>query len=193
MATKTPSIEPLPANLFWESALADRLGISRTAVRLLRKQHLTTEDWRFQGNAVVLTAAGLAKIEAALGGAVSTPTGEEARAEANGGAAADVPRVMPGPPPKRHFVVLRIPVHRVDAPQKKLLIARPVPADFAPCAAWEVHRKLAGLVHSPELRERPVLVRDNTNFRPGMVFEAVSIGTGMWQFAGRLPRRPGRW
>lgn len=195
----------LPTDLFWESTAAERLGVSRTRLRELRKQHLTETDWRFEGNAVVLTAAGFAKINAVLSGAALSRNATQTPAESPGGPSVSLPApslgappppaavVPPGPPPKRHFVVTRVPVHRVDSPQKKIVMARPVPADFLPCKPWELAKHAATLVDSPELRERPIRVRDNSHFAAGMVFVAVNTGHGMWQFIGRLPRRPGRW
>jgi hypothetical protein len=48
-----------------------------------------------------------------------------------------------------------------------------------------------------------VRVRDNTNFAPGMIFEAIESCDGIWQFrnqpnrdestVGRLPRQKGKW
>lgn len=166
---------PAP-DLYWESQVADRLGVSRTRLRGLRKQHLrpgehfaTTDD-----NAIALTPAGLALIERVLASGATKP------ADAKRGAAAGQPAesVPPGPPEKKRFLILRVPTHRIDQPQKKILICRELiePAQPGPLPA-----------------ERPVRVRDNSNFRAGMMLEATSIGYGMWQYLGRLPRRPGRW
>jgi hypothetical protein len=46
-----------------------------------------------------------------------------------------------------------------------------------------------------QLAEGPVraLVRDNSNFMPGMEVELTKSPAGQWQFCGRLPRRRGRW
>lgn len=46
-----------------------------------------------------------------------------------------------------------------------------------------------------QLPEGPVrtLVRDNTNFMPGMELELTQSPTGQWQFCDRLPRRRGKW
>lgn len=191
MPTTSPTSEPLPADLFWESAVAQKFGVSRTAVRALRKRVLSAADWRYHNNTVALTASGLAKLQAALAGG-SVP-GSAAPRPATGTRGPSVPAVPPGPPPRRHFVVTKVPVHRVDAPQKKIVVGRPVPADFAPCSPWELTKRSAHLGDAPELRERPIRVRDNSNFRPGMVFECASIGEGMWQFLGRLPRKAGKW
>jgi hypothetical protein len=173
--------------IFWESTVAERLGISRTRMRELRKYHLTQEtDWRMDGNAVVLTAAGLAKIESALVSApvaTETPTApEKAAGEARGVAA-----VPSGPPPSRKFMVWRIPPNRIDSPQRKVLICREVSAAAVQVAPWGLARVQGSGA------ERPVRVRDNGNFIPGMVLDAVNIGHGMWQYVGRLPRRQGKW
>jgi len=85
-------------------------------------------------------------------------------------------------------MVVRIPPNRKDSPQRKLLICRECAGELAPVASWAV----GGLL--PKLGvERPVRVRDNVNFVPGMVLEAVGLAHGLWQYVGRLPRRPGHW
>lgn len=197
---KTP-----PGNdLFWESQCAERFGISRTRIRELRKIHLKSEvDWQFRDNAVVLTSSGLDKIASVLAGTplpapaalpipadptppgVDTPPTDERPAnEARG-----VDAVPPGPPPSARFMVVRIPPYRKDSPQRKILICRTCPAEVLAVSSWAVANLTARL--GPV--ERPVRVRDNINFAPGMVLDAVSIGYGQWQYVGRLPRRPGRW
>jgi hypothetical protein len=172
-------------DLYWESQCAERLGISRTRLRELRRTHLVTVvDWQVRDNAVVLTAAGLQKIERALAAAASTPAGGSSPAESPRGASA----VPSGPPPSQRFMVVRIPPNRKDSPQRKLLICRECAGELAPVASWAV----GGLL--PKLGvERPVRVRDNVNFVPGMVLEAVGLAHGLWQYVGRLPRRPGHW
>jgi hypothetical protein len=173
--------------IFWESTVADRLGISRTRLRELRKAHLAAEtDWRLEGNAVVLTAGGLAKIENALASAPmatgTPPAQEKAAGEARGAAA-----VPSGPPPCSRFMVWRIPPNRIDSPQRKILICREVPTTALQVAPWGLAKVVGAGV------ERPIRVRDNGNFIPGMVLDAVNIGHGMWQYVGRLPRRQGKW
>lgn len=197
---------PPADSLFWESRVAESLGVSRTRLRLLRKQHLTPEaDFVMHDGAVVLTEPGLAKIRAVLGGEppaaptpapevaqnesaaapLSSPSPEEkAPATANGG-----PVVVPsGRPERRHFMVVRKPVFRADSPSLKILLAREVEPGTAPVSAWAIGR-VKGL-RGPE---RTIRVRDNTNFLPGMILEAAASGLGVWQYVGRLPRRPGRW
>lgn len=190
---------PLGPDLFWEKQAATSLGISRTRMRAMRKSHLQPEsDWQLRDNAVVLTTAGLAKIQRALAtepaqaisatisaGGVSTPSpvAEQAASAAGGGAA-----VPPGPPPKALFMVVRIPPGRVDRPQRHVLLCRETPPGSQQIAPWQVARVM------PQLGpERAVRVRDNVHFLPGMVLEAIEIGHGLWQYAGRLPRRQGRW
>lgn len=180
-------VPPLPADLFWERTIADKFGVSRTRLREMRGNLTPETDWRWHNNAVVLTAAGLAKIERALVGEDSARNGAPRPADATGGPAA----VPPGPAPTRRFVIVRVPVHRIDAPQKKIVLARIVPAHFAACSAWDLPKQLAR--HGHDTRDLAVRVRDNTNFRPGMIIEAAAVGLGMWQFLGRLPRRPGKW
>ncbi len=177
----------LGALLFWESQAAERFGISRTRMRALRKEHLAPElDWQWRDNAVVLTPSGLQKIEIKLAG---EPTALASLAEAPRPATAtrgpaDVP---PGPPPRRKFIVWRVPPHRLDARQRHVLICREALPSTQQTSSWLLHT-LPGLGV-----ERPIRVRDNAHFIPGMILEAVNIGHGLWQYTGRLPRRQGRW
>lgn len=194
-----------PGNdLFWESQCAERFGISRTRIRELRKLHLTPElDWQFRDNAVVLTTDGLDKIAKVLGGEAvpapdasqnpavpapvgieTAPAGDRPAGEPRGAAA-----VPPGPPPSQRFMIVRIPPYRKDSPQRKILLCRTCPAELAAVSSWAIAQIVVKLGEI----ERPVRVRDNLNFAPGMVIDAVSIGYGQWQYVGRLPRRPGRW
>jgi len=179
---------PLPPDLFWEARTAESLGISRTVMRALRKQHLTPEtDWRLIENAVVLTASGVGKISAVLHPLAATaPAAAPSPATANGGGVA----LPSGPPVRRKFMVTRKPVFRSDAPQRKILLCAECTPTARELSSLDFIRLRAALALGPE---RPVRVRDNLNFAPGMVFEAVAIGHGIWQYLGRLPRRPGRW
>ena len=192
------------SDFFWESKCAEHLGISRTRIRELRKAHLAPEvDWQFRDNAVVLTTAGLDKISQVLAAAAvpapsasptpanpapvgieTAPVGERPANEARG-----VVAVPSGPPASQRFMVVRIPPYRKDSPQRKILICRSCPAELAAVSSWAI----AQIVLKLGEVERPVRVRDNINFTPGMVIDAVSIGYGQWQYVGRLPRRPGRW
>lgn len=191
-------------DLFWESQCAERFGISRTRIRELRKAHLAAEvDWQFRDNAVVLTPSGLQKIERVLAAASlpapgaspipagSTPPGIDTlpSGECPANEARGVDAVPPGPPPSARFMIVRIPPYRKDSPQRKILICRTCPAELQAVSSWAI----ASLVIKLGAVERPVRVRDNINFTPGMVIDAVSIGYGQWQYVGRLPRRPGRW
>ena len=202
---------PLPAspgeNLYWEKQAADRLGLSRTKLRELRKAHLAPEvDWQFRSNAVVLTASGLEKIQAVLAAtgpsaaisaapAPSVPSPAfltPPPADATRGLSAVLSRVIPsGPPPSRKFMVVDKPLYRVDRPQKKVLVCAEVPDDAKQVPSWDLYTTVRATLRLGQ--HRNIQVRDNTNFVPGMVLEAVCIGQGMWQYVGRLPRRSGRW
>jgi hypothetical protein len=87
-------------------------------------------------------------------------------------------------------MVTKKPVFRSDAPQRKILVCAEAPEKAVDVPPWDVIRLKNKLGLGVE---RPIRVRDNANFLPGMVIEAVAIGFGMWQYIGRLPRRPGRW
>lgn len=181
------SAPTIPPDLFWESRTAESLGISRTVIRKLRKEHLTPEvDWHLIENTVVLTAGGVGKLTAVLHPRSLTLASGDRPATAKGGAEA----VPPGPPAKRKFMVTKKPLHRIDSPQRKILVCAECGDDAKDIAPVDLFRLRAQLKLGAE---RPVRVRDNENFMPGMVLEAVSIGHGMWQYLGRLPRRLGRW
>lgn len=195
----------IPATVvYWEKQVAESLGISRTRVRELRKAHLSTElHWQFRDNAVVLTESGLEKLRSILLAAgqpvpaapaavapISPAPAEIEPAAATRGPAAGPLKVQPGPPAKRKFMVVKKPLHRTDSPQRKILICAECPEDATQVGSWDLSRPRADLKLGVE---RPIRVRDNINFMPGMVLEAVEIGHGMWQYLGRLPRRQGRW
>lgn len=174
--------KPPTPTLYWESKVADRLGVSRTRLRELRKQHLRPGDHftTNEGNAITLTQAGLDVIMRVLAQGAPKPAGST-RGPAPDQPAANVP---PGPPEKKCFVIVRVPAHRIDNPQRKIVICR---------GAIGITPGVPAMLPNPAEPERPIRVRDNTNFRAGMVLEAVNVGYGMWQYLGRLPRRPGRW
>jgi hypothetical protein len=45
-----------------------------------------------------------------------------------------------------------------------------------------------------ERKEVTAMVRDNTNFMPGMMLIlTASPANGNWQYCGRMPRKRGRW
>ncbi len=185
LCMKTTRPESPGADLYWESQCAERLGVSRTSIRQLRRNNLTAEvDWQMRDNAVVLTPSGLQKIERLLAGRTAPAPASAQPAATPRGASA----VPPGPPPSQRFMVVRIPVFRTDSPQRKVLICRECPDRMEPVAPWRVTQLLSTLG-----AERPVRVRDNINFTPGMVLEAIGLPHGLWQYAGRLPRRPGKW
>jgi hypothetical protein len=146
---------PAAENLFWESRVAESLGVARKLVVSIRKEHLAEgAHYRKEKNNVVLTPAGLERLKQRL--AVhpdSTPPPGEA--------------TLPGPPPRQQMIVARVPVNL------RLLWCRA----------------------KGDKTERQTLVRvkDNTNFMPGMEFQAVQAGENFWQYTGRLPRRKGRW
>ena len=87
-------------------------------------------------------------------------------------------------------MVTRKPVFRSDAPQRKIVLCSECAPDAKDISSLDLIRLRASLVLGTE---RPIRVRDNLNFAPGMVLEAVAIGHGIWQYLGRLPRRLGRW
>lgn len=55
---------------------------------------------------------------------------------------------------------------------------------------WPNRRLLSVALGAGEVR---ALVKDNSNFMPGMEVELTQTPSGSWQFCGRLPRRRGKW
>lgn len=177
------SVVPDAAGLFWESRVAEALGVPRKLLARLRRDHLREpgdfvhlED---QGNAVALTAAGLATIEAQLARLATNPpptAPEPAAAKQSHGKAHPRGDIPSGPPPREKMTVSRV---ARDLPRVLLCVplSRPV--------------------------QVTVRVNDNSNFAPGMVLEAIQSSDGVWQFrnrvpgdestVGRLPRGKGRW
>ena len=167
------------AELFWESRVAASLGVPRKLMAELRKAHLSegADFERRENNAVALTEAGLAKIEAliAKGETVGdAKTGAGKPKKTAGKPARDVPS---GPPPRELMTVDRVPQNT------GLLLC---------------------ITHTRKAPVRlAIRVKDNTNFAAGMVLEAIESRDGVWQFrnrvpgdestVGRLPRRKGRW
>lgn len=94
MSKKTQRAKPPGApekgaadELYFESVVANRLGVSRERVRELRVAHLREgEDWVMQGTAVVLSAQGLARMQDLLRVAASPALVESEPAVATDGA-----------------------------------------------------------------------------------------------------------
>lgn len=152
----TAATSPGTEELYWESRVADSLGVARKLVVQLRKEHLTDgAHYRREKNNVVLTPAGLALLKQHLAPApLATPEAEQTATK-------------PGPPPRRMMVVVRVAVN---------------------------HRLLWCYVKSDAKRAQVLVrVRDNKDFMPGMELEAIDAGFNQWQYAGRMPRRKGRW
>lgn len=82
---------------FWESRVAETLGVARKLVCAIRREHLTEGlHYRREKNSVVLTSAGLDRLKQHLGVHPDAPS-----LPAN--------PTPPGPPPRRQLVVVRVP------------------------------------------------------------------------------------
>lgn len=141
--------------LYWETRVADSLGIARKLIVQMRKKHLTPSvDFSRDGNNVVLTPAGLEKL---MGLFNKEPASVPSVAE----------QVPAGPPPRAQMIVVRVPAN--------------------------VHLLWCCLKADQAHRQQIVRVKENTNFMPGMEFEAIEAQKNLWQYTGRPPRRKGRW
>lgn len=178
MSTKKTSLTEPPASgvspddgLFWETRVADSLGVSRERLRLLREEHMT-ENTHFirRRNAVVLTETGMELLNTLLPIAAQVadqPAPAEVPVEKSPGA---TPFAAPhGPAPRVSVRVVKVP------PNPRLLF----------CVASEIEAGTSA--------QFLVRVKTNENFMAGMVMEVISAGEGVWQYVGRLPRRKGRW
>lgn len=101
--TTTP---PPDDGLYWESKVAESLGLSRERIRTLRQEHLTEGvDFRTVRGEVVLTELGLTKITAIDDGkGPPTPAAPD-----DSSAKFPVPK---GPPARAKFTVVRIPANK---------------------------------------------------------------------------------
>ena len=151
------------SELFWESKVAESLGVARERIAALRAERLTEgPHFRSVRNAVVLTASGLEIIASALRPDSSPSPGLASPAPAAVG-------MQDGPPARVLMVVRRVP------PNIRLLLASILPEKL------------------DDRTERVVRVKDNRLFMPGMMLNAIDCGQNLYQFTGRLPRRKGRW
>lgn len=97
-----PVPSPEPDGLYWETKVADALGISRDRVREVRQKHLEEgKDFRLVRKEVVLSEQGLARLNDLLAAQVSTaPTATDP-------VTGQIP-VTPGPPAHSEFKVRRV-------------------------------------------------------------------------------------
>jgi hypothetical protein len=181
---------PADDELFWESHVAARLGLSREKISALREAHLRAgEHFVMRANAVVLTPAGLAQLEVAL----SCPFP----------ATDAVPAVSTLPVPPSPATVTEQPEPHLPAPppltptltavacrpeRMRVVVVRPLG-----------NRHLIYVRPAIDGRRDtvpPILcrVRDNAHFHPRLApFEIIRSADGQWAYLGRLPRGLGRW
>ena len=173
--------------LYFEAVVANRLGVSRERVRELRVEHLREgEHWVMQGQSVVLSAQGLARMQDLLRVATSPALVESGPAVATDGAvAATGPEVIgvvaEAMAPLGHLQVAadrcRVRVSELARNEKVVMAVR-----------------VAGEAAPGEPAKLLVKVKCNALFMPGMEMEVVPVdGRGCFQYMGRLPRRKGVW
>ena len=173
--------------LYFEAVVANRLGVSRERVRELRVEHLREgEHWVMQGQSVVLSAQGLARMQDLLRVAASPALVESGPAVATDGAvAATGPEVIgvvaEAMAPLGHLLVAsdrcRVRVSELARNEKVVMAVR-----------------VAGEAAPGEPAKLLVKVKCNALFMPGMEMEVVPVdGRGCFQYMGRLPRRKGVW
>lgn len=156
-------------DFFWEARVAGWLGVPCRRVSALRRKAMAEgKDWRVHDHGIVYTKAGIALLESFLKSLGVQRAG--AQGEKNTETTAETPPVPQGPPERKAARVVRL------FPNRRLLLARP----------------------NDTPKDKPVdvlvIVRDNTNFLPGMSVTIVHDARGnRWQFSGRLPRRKGKW
>lgn len=180
--------------LFWESHVAARLGLSREKIAVLREAHLRVgEHFVERSNAIVLTPAGLAQLEVALSCPFPATEGDAAvialaASQSPATVTAQPAPHLPAPPPLAPVLTavacrperMRVVVVR-SLGNRHLIYVRPAP------------------VPAPDARRDtvpPILcrVRDNAHFHPRLApFEIIRSADGQWAYLGRLPRALGRW
>ena len=194
MSKKTQRAKPPGApekgaadELYFESVVANRLGVSRERVRELRVAHLREgEDWVMQGTAVVLSAQGLARMQKlVLEGSCPAIT-ESGPVAATGGV-----DVVASEGCMPLAAEARVPVGQVFAAVARVRVrvterARNVRVIMA--------ARVEGVPAPGEPARLMVRVQSNELFMPGMEMEVVPVdGRGCFQYMGRLPRRKGVW
>lgn len=186
MSTKKTSIAEPPScatspddGLFWETRVADSLGVARDRLRVLREEHMVENTHYIRRrNAVVLTETGMELITRLLDLSPASPprTTEPApidrpiSPEKKSPAPSPAPFAPPvGPAPRVNVRVTKVP------PNRRLLFCTPSAIQEGTSAQFLVR------------------VKTNENFMAGMTMDVISAGSGTYQYVGRLPRRKGRW
>lgn len=164
MGGKMPGDEVI--DLYWESRIAAWLGVALKRVRSMRRRALREgEHWLVIEQEVVYNLKGVQTLRDHLKG-LGVETADEKPKPTPEPAAEPLAPV--GPPTRANGVVKRL------YPNKRLML----------CTIY------AG----KELREVTAMVRDNSNFMPGMTLELTSSpANGNWQYSGRMPRKRGKW
>jgi hypothetical protein len=152
--------------LYWEARVARWLGVALKRVRGLRRRALREgEHWLVIEREVVYSLSGVQAMRDHLRSlGVTTADGKAPAKEEP----AREPVAPAGPPTRAQARVLRL------YPNKRLLQCE--------------------LIQGRARVEVLAMVRDNTNFMPGMALELTnSPATNNWQYCGRMPRRRGKW
>lgn len=125
--------------LFWESRVAESLGVARKIVAKLRAKELTAgEHYRKDKNNWVLTPAGLARLKELLAAQAGTAT-------AKGDPATATETPPPGPPPRKQMIVFRLPMNaklmwchaKGDAARRQVLVRVHDNRNFMPGMEFE--------------------------------------------------------
>lgn len=176
-----------PEFLHPERTLLASLGLPQKKVRELRASALVRGlDWQHLRNEVLYSAAGRAKLLAALHVDLPPP-----------------PAAPPLPPPdlqQARAALVRV-LADYSAPKKIAELAPTAAADpAAPLAPGDVHPLLVLRTYARNRRiilashaggEARVRVKDSRKLRPGMSLKCSYIGGDLWELAQRLPRWPG--
>lgn len=162
-AAVSPALAPDDA-LFYESRVADSLGLARDRIRELRVTRLTeAADYFSRDGAIVYTGAGLDRLLA-----LTLPPEKTAAPVPVTASPLPAPAIPPGPPPRVPLIVVKLP------PNPKLLVCR-LPEAPLGCPTVVVR------------------VPNSRHFMPGMEILCIESPPRTFQYTGRLPRSRGRW
>lgn len=173
----------LASPFYSEKKFADKLGITRVEMRIIRKTVLTKKrDWTIAGRDIVLSQAAISMVL------------EYLRNTSNAELPADFTDCLSGllpplPPASRR---------RGQDPGTNDAGEKQTPPPAAQAAQELIVKRVYPnprllLALAPDGADVRVRVRNNQNFTPKMKLLAVPIGDGLYQMQGRCPRYKGRY
>jgi hypothetical protein len=172
-----------------ETLVARVLGLPKKSVAAARHRAGLERpgDWVLENSCVAFTPAGVSRICAALGLA-GVSVGRIMAARAQGGAPDADEGQESGPEETEGSAGTESGAVRDEVAAAQATAAAPVTIEVDRLSPNTriLHGKLAGAPVT-------VVVRDNRNFRRGMMLKADPVNERVFRMLGRCPRWPGRW